>query len=80
MHALNMSCGQLKDTHNGICKVGFIQGAPCSASKLIESKDMPHTFENVLGLMKDLFQSKEPCLVIDAREYTWHNSPIFDEC
>ena len=34
---------------------------------LIPLKDMPHIFENVQGLIKELFQINEQCHVIGTR-------------
>ena len=60
---------QLKVTPEGIEKV-IIKGVK-SASKLIIDpiKDTSHIFENVQGVIKELFQIKVPCLVIGTRVY-----------
>ena len=54
------------------CKVVFIKGAPRSASKLgtelIQLIDTPHIFENVQGLIEELNQLIERCLVIGTGE------------
>ena len=42
---------------------------PLLLNILIQLIDTPHIFENVQGLIKELFQLIEPCLVIGTGEY-----------
>ena len=65
---------QLKDTPTKVYAVGaklFLLKVPLDVLQnwiLIQLKDMPHIFENVLGLIIELFQIIEPCLLIGTGE------------
>ena len=65
---------QLKDTPTKVYAIGaklFLTKVPLEVLQnwvLVQLKDTPHIFENVQGLIKQLFQVIEPCLVIGTRE------------
>ena len=41
---------------------------------MIQLKDTPHIFENVQCLMKELFQTKQPCLVLSLEPESTYKS------
>ena len=50
----------MKDAAIGASKLGIDRIGTCT----------PHIFKNIQGLMEELFQTKEPCLLLRPRAYT----------
>ena len=71
---------QLKDTPTKVNAIGaklFLLKVPLEVLQnwvLIQLKDTPNIFKNVQGLIKELFQIIEPCLVIGTGEYVFQLS------